>query len=89
MPVQYADEILNTTTGYSRAGRSSRLGGEYRNAGLFGGSYNLVMIDGQPLNDGYNNGVQWPHISRENIERMRSCAAPFQASTGRTRWRGC
>ncbi len=83
MPVQYTDEILNTTTGlFARRAKLQDSVANIGMRGLFGGSYNLVMIDGQPLNDGYNNGVQWPHISKDNIERIEVVRGPFSSLYG-------
>jgi hypothetical protein len=76
MPVQYTDEILNTTTGLFARGPSSRTRWRISACGAFRRSYKRVMIDGQPLNDGYNNGVQWPHHLKRQYRTDRGCARP-------------
>ena len=38
--------------------------------GFKGDQYTLVLLDGQPLNDGYTGGVEWGALPVESIERI-------------------
>lgn len=38
--------------------------------GFYGDKYTLVMLDGQPVNDGYTGGVEWGALPVGNIERI-------------------
>lgn len=41
-----------------------------RMRGFAGDQYTLVLLDGQPLNDGYTGGIEWGMLPIENIERI-------------------
>ncbi len=83
MPAQYTDEILSTTTGvYTRRSKMQDTTTRIGMRGLSGGIYSMVMVDGQPLNDGYDNDIQWPHISKDTIERIEVVRGPFSSLYG-------
>lgn len=42
----------------------------------------LVLLDGQPLNNGYTGGTQWANIPIDNIERIEVIRGPFSALYG-------
>lgn len=43
----------------------------------------LVILDGQPLNDGYNSKVTWAAIPMENIERIEIIKGPYSSLYGK------
>lgn len=43
----------------------------------------LVILDGQPLNDGYNSKVTWAAIPTENIERIEIIKGPYSNLYGK------
>ncbi|MDP3028888.1 MAG: TonB-dependent receptor [Deltaproteobacteria bacterium] len=38
--------------------------------GFNGDQYTLILLDGQPLNDGYTGGLEWGMLPVDNIERI-------------------
>ncbi|WDN88787.1 iron complex outermembrane recepter protein [Desulfosarcina sp. BuS5] len=50
--------------------------------GLHGQDMTLVLLDGLPLNDGYNGSVDWNTISTENVERIEIIRGPSSALYG-------
>ncbi len=50
--------------------------------GLPGQDRTLVMMNGQPLNDGYSGGVFWNNLAIENIERIEVIRGPASALYG-------
>ncbi|MCK4469400.1 MAG: TonB-dependent receptor [Desulfobacterales bacterium] len=38
--------------------------------GFKGDQYTLILLDGQPLNDGYTGGLEWGMLPVDNIERI-------------------
>ena len=41
-----------------------------RMRGFSGDEYTLILLDGQPLNDAYTNGIEWGLLPVDNIERI-------------------
>jgi len=41
-----------------------------RMRGFSGDEYALILLDGQPLNDAYTNGIEWGLLPVDNIERI-------------------
>lgn len=41
-----------------------------RMRGFSGDEYTLILLDGQPLNDAYTNGLEWGLLPVDNIERI-------------------
>ncbi len=41
-----------------------------RMRGFSGDEYTLILLDGQPLNDGYTGGLEWGMMPVDNIERI-------------------
>lgn len=50
--------------------------------GLYGPDRTLVLLDGIPLNTGYNGAVDWTCISKENVERIEIIRGPASALYG-------
>ena len=42
----------------------------------------LVLLDGEPLNDGYNNQVDWNSLNVEDISRIEVAKGPFSSLYG-------
>lgn len=83
MPAQYMDEVISHTTGvYTRRSKMQDTTIRIGMRGLSGGTYCLVMVDGQPLNDAYDNDVQWPHLSKDAVERVEVVRGPFSSLYG-------
>ena len=50
--------------------------------GLYGQNRTLVLMNGLPINSGYDGGVSWNEISAENIERIEVVRGPSSALYG-------
>ncbi|MCD6561650.1 MAG: TonB-dependent receptor [Deltaproteobacteria bacterium] len=50
--------------------------------GLYGQNRTLVLLDGQPLNEGYTGSVDWNTIGTENVERIEIIRGPSSALYG-------
>ena len=50
--------------------------------GLAGQDMTLILLDGLPLNDGYNGSVDWNTVSTENVERIEIIRGPASALYG-------
>ena len=47
-------------------------------------SRTLVLLDGQPLNSGYSNGVNWSSVSLDDVARIEVVAGAFSSLYGGT-----
>lgn len=50
--------------------------------GFNGDERTLVLIDGQPINDGYSSGVSWTTLPTEEIDRVEVARGPFSSLYG-------
>lgn len=69
-PVQnIADALAHTTGAYRAPVADGSLGSDFSVRG-FGSTDILVMIDGQPVNSGWNGSVDWQMLPTTGIERI-------------------
>lgn len=79
----FADELLKSIPGaYLKRSKFMDAVSSVTLRGFPGRSRTLVMLDGQPLNDAYTSGVQWPSIPIDNIERIEVVKGPFSSLYG-------
>lgn len=78
------DDALNTLAGIfvKRSKGLMDATTAVRMRGFNGDHSTLVLLDGQPLNDGYTGGVEWGALSLENIERIEVIRGPASALYG-------
>lgn len=50
--------------------------------GIAGYNRNAVLLDGQPLNDAFSNGVNWSQIDNETVQRVEVVRGPFSSLYG-------
>jgi len=50
--------------------------------GLYGDRRTLILLNGLPLNEGYNGSVEWNCIGTENVERIEIIRGPSSALYG-------
>lgn len=82
-PVVYADEALRYVPGvYQRRSKFSDATASVSMRGFEGNARTLVLLDGQPLNDGYNHGLIWSAIPTDNINRIEVIKGPFSSLYG-------
>ncbi len=82
-PVVFADEALKSVSGvYLRRSKFSDVVSTVTMRGFEGKARTLVLLDGQPLNDGYNHGLVWSAIPTDNIEKIEVIRGPFSCLYG-------
>lgn len=80
----FADQTLKSVSGaYQKRSKFMDIASSVTLRGFSGDERTLIMLDGQPLNDAYSSGVQWPSIPTENIERIEVVKGPFSSLYGR------
>lgn len=83
--VQTLDQALENIPGvYVHRGKVFRANGhDYVSLrGIPGAPRSLLLIDGQPINDGYSQGPRWAMIPVEQVERIEVVKGPFSALWG-------
>lgn len=79
----FADESLKSVAGaYLKRSKFMDAVSSVTLRGFSDKARTLVMLDGQPLNDAYTSGVQWPSIPIDNIERIEVVKGPFSSLYG-------
>ncbi|MGE3841669.1 MAG: TonB-dependent receptor [Vicinamibacterales bacterium] len=83
-PLQSVDQHLALTEGVyvQRLQGVSATDANVSLRGFSGSSRTLVLLDGQPLNDAYSNGVNWTGLPAGEIESVEVARGPFSSLYG-------
>lgn len=83
-PIQSVDQHLALTEGVyvQRLQGVSATDANVSLRGFSGSSRTLVLLDGQPLNDAYSNGVNWTGLPEGEIESVEVARGPFSSLYG-------
>ena len=82
-PIVYADEALKNVSGlYLSRSNFSDVLSKITIRGFSGKERTLVLLDGQPLNDGYTHGLVWSVIPTNIIDRIEVIRGPFSCLYG-------
>ena len=82
-PIVFTDEALRSISGVYV--KRSKLGDQTTAVGLrgfSGGARSLVLLDGIPLNDGYNQGITWGAIPTDAIAKVEVVKGSFSSLYG-------
>jgi iron complex outermembrane receptor protein len=81
--VHSLDQALNLTEGvYSMRYTPSGSMNKVMMRGFDSAARTLVLVDGQPLNDGYNGSVTWASMPVEEVERVEVARGSFSSLYG-------
>ncbi|MDI6793503.1 MAG: TonB-dependent receptor [bacterium] len=79
----FVDEALKYEAGaYLKRGKFADTTNNVTLRGFTGNQRTLVLLDGQPLNDAYNGGVEWSAIPLENVEKIEVVKGPASSLYG-------
>ena len=79
----FVDEALKSEPGaYLKRGKFAATTNNVTLRGFAGEQRTLVLLDGQPLNDAYNGGVEWSAIPLENVEKIEVVKGPASSLYG-------
>lgn len=82
-PVMFTDEALRSVPGlYIKRSKMADQTTSVTLRGFSGDSRTLVLIDGFPLNDGYNQNVNWNTIPVDAIEKIEVIKGSFSSLYG-------
>ena len=82
-PIVFADEILRTTPGvYVKRTKLADQTTSVSLRGFSGDARTLVLLDGIPLNDGYNQNVTWSGVSTDAISKIEVVKGSFSSLYG-------
>jgi iron complex outermembrane receptor protein len=82
-PVIFIDEALKNLTGvYTKRSKMADQTASVTLRGFSGDSRTLVLLDGLPMNDGYNQGVNWDAMPIDAIEKVEVLKGSFSSLYG-------
>ena len=83
IPAVFADEALKGLSGvYVKRGKIADTSPSVSLRGFSGDARTLVLLDGIPLNDGYNQNVDWSGVSFDAVSRIEVVKGSFSALYG-------
>ena len=81
--LMYTDEVLRGTTGvFVRRSKPADQTGYVSLRGSSGSSRTLVLLDGIPMNDSYNQSVNWRSVPTDAVSRVEVVKGSFSSLYG-------
>ncbi|MBU0763550.1 MAG: TonB-dependent receptor [Bacteroidetes bacterium] len=79
----FADEALKNVSGvYLKRSKPTDVVSSVTLRGFSKSARTLILLDGKPLNDGYNQNVSWAGVPTEIIRRIEVIRGPYSALYG-------